>query len=105
MVFYAPRFSYEQAIGIFNPMLENKKLSPFLNFPKYDAHALFFAWLLKYNIKPAPCDIKYNIEEGVRNLKVPNLKGALDHDLNDNNKLKYPEETKWLENLLTKKAQ
>ncbi len=105
MVFYAPRFSYEQTIDIFKPMLENKKLSPFINFPKYDAHALVFAWLLKHNIKPALCDIKYNVEEGVRNLKVPNLRGALDIDLNDNNKLKYPEETKWLEKLLISKAQ
>ena len=98
------RFSYEQTIGVFNSMLRSKKLSPFLDFPKYDAHALVFAWLLKYNIKPAICEIRYNIEEGIRNLKVPNLKEALYKDCDEKNKQDYPEETKWLGDFLTDKS-
>ncbi|AHG84816.1 hypothetical protein F543_19550 [Bibersteinia trehalosi USDA-ARS-USMARC-189] len=104
MVFYAPRDIYCQIVNIFDYMLESKKLSPLKDFPKYDAHALFFGWLLHKDIRPVLCNIKYNIEEGIRNLRIPNLAFALEKDINVLTKFKYPEESKWLESLLKNKA-
>lgn len=104
MVFYAHRDIYSQIVGIFNYMIDAKKLSPLAAFPKYDAHALFFGWLLHKDIKPVLCGIKYNVEEGVKNLKIPNLSLALETDINVKSKFKYPEESRWLESFLRDKA-
>lgn len=104
MVFYAHRDIYSQIVGIFNYMIDAKKLSPLLAFPKYDAHALFFGWLLHKDIKPVLCGIKYNVEEGIKNLKIPNLSLALEKDIHVKSKFKYPEESKWLESFLRDKA-
>lgn len=104
MVFYTSRDIYSQIINIFGHMLDAKKLSPLKHFPKYDAHALFFGWLLHKDIKPVSCKIKYNIEEGLKNLKVPNLKLALEQDINLATKFKCPDESEWLESFLRDRA-
>lgn len=104
MVFYGPRDIYSQIVSIFNRMLESERLSPLDKFPKYDAHALFFGWMLYKNIRPVLCGIKYNIEEGISNLKVPGLKQALSKDCNIKTRFKYPEETEWLDSFLKNKA-
>ena len=104
MIFYSCRDVYEQIVNLFEKMIEAKHLSPFVNYPKYDCHALLFAWLLYKNIKPALCDIKYSLSESTKNLKIPNLKEALADDCSIENHSKYPEETNWIKDFFKDKC-
>lgn len=68
--------------NLWKESLGSEKLSPFENFPKYDAHALMFLWMVMNNIIPVTPPVRRNLSIATSSLQPPqDLYDAIAFDL------------------------
>ena len=68
--------------NLWKASITSESLSPFKSFPKYDAHALLFLWMMVNNIIPVSPSVSRHLALATSNLTPPKeLYAALEHDL------------------------
>lgn len=68
--------------NLWKASITSESLSPFKSFPKYDAHALLFLWMMVNNIIPVSPSVTRHLALATSNLTPPKeLYAALEHDL------------------------
>ncbi|MDW3253716.1 hypothetical protein NQ261_23670 [Escherichia coli] len=73
--------------NLWKASISSGSLSPFKDFPKYDAHALLFLWIAVNNIIPVSPPVTRHLALATSNLTPPKeLYNALEHDLHNDAK-------------------
>ena len=79
--------------NLITQMFKEKRVSPYRDFPRYDAHNIFFSWVVENSLDFDQDLIKMNLLNMANvSAKLPNLKNSLDQDfelLSQENKTKF----------------